>query len=365
MPIFSYQSFNAGNQKKHDWASLTAQKLTVETHDHLAQSSAPTRLVYPTLHDNNFDPKNYPNGLPADRHALPVEGPARLVGTAPVGTISQETTEPEDFFEMMKYKVLQNRQAVYREMKDMPHVTAFGELDGAHSDFSTMNQYVVNPMSGASSNVKACNNFSVYCSNGLKTKCIAEGDGWYAINYLGYVVVFVHVPNRLMKSPKASGGSAAKQGAVRGVAAQHQPKAAAPKPYAKLPAGETTEDRLVKYYKEIADAILNKGGGIIDLIMGDTNQSSGGVTPKVVSKATGRPFSNAHAGSISPIDGFNVSVGGTNSKGDKMYDVAVYNTETVKLKKICYWSQLAPFDGGGSVAAVTDHMGLAVEIEPA
>ncbi|TFW16809.1 hypothetical protein [Duganella callida] len=363
MPIFSYQSFNAGNQSKHDLVSVTAQKLTVETHDHLAASTGAARLVYPTLHDESFDSMNYPDGRPADRHLPPVQGPARLVATAPVGTISQTNVRPDEFFDMMKYKVLQNRQGVFREMQQMPHVTAFGELNGANADFRTMNEYVVSDLAGATANKKACNNFSVYCSNGIRADCVGQGDGWYAINYLGYTVVFVHVPNRLMKGAKPPVAAAAKPGALRGVGATHQAKPAAPKPYARSAGGETTEDRLVTFYKGIADTIIQNGGGVIDLIMGDTNQSSGGVTPSVVSKATSLDFKSAHTGSISPIDGYKVSVGGTNSKGDKMYDVAVYNAATVRMKKICYWSQLAPVADGSAVAAVTDHMGLAVDIE--
>ncbi|HWW68487.1 MAG TPA: hypothetical protein VN089_00950 [Duganella sp.] len=364
MPIFSYQSFNAGSSKTHDLKSLTAQGFTVETHDHLAASTERNRLIYPALHDQHFNPNDYPNGLPADRHAHPVQGPAALVGMAPIGTISQANVSTANFYEMMKQKVLQNQQAVYRQMKSMPQVTAFGELDGAHQDFSTMNEYVASDLSGATNVKAACQNFSVYCSNGANVTCVGTGEGWYAIRYLKYVVVFVHVPNRLMKSKKAPAATPAKPGPLKGVAAQHQVKPPPPTPYAKPgPVIETTEDRLVKFYKDIADTILKNGGGVIDIVMGDTNQSSGGVTPNVVSQATNQTFKNAHEGDISPIDGYNVSVGGTNSKGNKMYDVAVYNANKVKLKKICYWSQLTPFGDGGQVAAVTDHMGLAIEVE--
>lgn len=362
MPIFSYQSFNAASTNKHVLTALTPQKETKSTDQELAKSSKLERLVYPTLHDANFDAKNYPNGLPADRHARPVQGPANLVATAPEGTISDDTNH-QVFFEMMKSKVLQNRQAVYREMKDMPHVTAFGELDSKAPQSKIMEQYVVGSMKDASINDSACQSFSVYCSNGLKADCVGQGEGWYAIRYLGLTVVFVHVPNRLMRSKKTSSKNQAAQGPVKGVAAQHKVKAPATKPYTTPANGETTEDRLVKFYQAIADAILQKGGGPIDLIMGDTNQSSGGVTPKVLGKATGLPFENAHVGKIKPIDAYNVGVGGTNAKGDKMYDVAVYNSDTVKMKKIRYWSQLAPWENGSSVAAVTDHMGLAIEVE--
>lgn len=363
MPIFSYQSFNAGSSKTHDLKSLTAQGFTVETHDHLAASADRNRLIYPSLHDLHFNPKDYPNGLPADRHGQPVQGPAALVGMAPVGTISQANVSTANFFEMMKQKVLQNQQAVYRQMKSMPQVTAFGELDGAHEDFSTMNEYVASDLQGATNVKAACQNFSVYCANSANVTCVGTGEGWYAIRYLKYTVVFVHVPNRLMKSKRAPAAAPAKTASLKGVP-HLQVKPPQPTPYAKPgPVVETTEDRLVKFYKDIADTILKNGGGVIDIVMGDTNQSSGGVTPNVVSQATNQTFKNAHEGAINPIDGYNVSVGGTNSKGNKMYDVAVYNANTVKLKKICYWSQLTPFGDGGQVAAVTDHMGLAVEVE--
>jgi hypothetical protein len=363
MPIFSYQSFNANTAKMHDLASLTAQNLTVDTHNHWAKSTRPTALIYPTLHDEDFEEEGNPGKLPANRHRLPVEGPANLVGTEPPDSLSKTSVSTAGFYEMMKQKVLQNRQGVFREMRKMPHVTAFGELDGAHSDFADMNEFVVGRMTGASTNKQACQNFSVYCSTGFNVECVGSGEGWYAIRYLGYVVVFVHVPNRLMKS---AAKKPAKQGPIKGVAAQHQVKPAPAKPYGKPVASSssTTRDGLVKFYKNICDTILKNGGGVIDVVMGDTNQSSGGVTPDVVGEATSMPFQNAHGGdAINPVDGYDVSVGGTNSTGTRMYDVAVYNTATVKMKKICYWSQLAPIGDGSTVAAVTDHMGLAIEVE--
>lgn len=368
MPIFSYQSFNAPNTNAHELKWLIPQKETKATHNHLATSTEPQGLVYPTLHGAMFDAKHYPDGPPEDRYALAVEGPANLVKTASPGTITRKLSTT-DFFEMMKHKVLQNRQAVYRKLKDMPHVIAYGELDSKAPQSKMMEQYVGGSMSDPSKNDFACQSFSVYCANGLKTVCVGQGEGWYAIRYDGLVVVFVHVPNRLMKkSADTSTTGQAKQGPIKGVAAQHQVKAPAAKPYAKPVNGETTEDRLVKFYQDIASAILLNGGGPIDLVMGDTNQSSGGVTPKVLKKATNLPFENAHVDkTIKAIDVYKedkeAGVKGTNAKGDQMYDVAVYNSATVKMKKICYWSQLAPMLDGSVVAAVTDHMGLAIEVE--
>lgn len=368
MPIFSYQSFNAPNTNKHELKWLIPQKETKAAHNHLATFTEPTGLVYPTLHGATFDAKHYPNGPPEDRYALPVQGPANLVKTAPPDTITKQFSHT-DFFEMMKHKVLQNRQAVYRKLKDMPHVIAYGELDSKAPQSKMMEQYVGGNISDSSINDFACQSFSVYCANGIKAVCVGQGEGWYAIRYDGLVVVFVHVPNRLMKKPAdTSAKNQAKQGPIKGVAAQHQLKPPAATPYAKPAKGETTEDRLVKFYQDIESAIIQKGGGPIDLVMGDTNQSSAGVTPEVLRKATGLPFENAQVDKIiKAIDVYKedkeAGVKGTNAKGDQMYDVAVYNSATVKMKKICYWSQLAPMPDGSVVAAVTDHMGLAVEVE--
>jgi hypothetical protein len=351
MPVFSYQSFNAGNSTVHNLNSLTAQQYTKLAHNHAAKSSTPSRLLFPTLAEESV------KGQGEDRHKLPVQGPANLVAPAPVGTIAAGFGTAM-FFDMMKHKVLQNRQALYRQMNRMPDVTAFGELNGGHADFNTLNEYVVGKMSGATSNSRACNNFTVYCANSAKAECVGQGEGWYAIRYLGYVVVFVHVPNKVFKNPPVP-----KTGPVRGVGAQNHAAKAANKPYARPAAGQSNEDRLVKFIQEIASAILQRCGATIDLIMGDTNQPAIGMTYESASKATGFTFKDAHTGAIAPIDSHDIKVRGTNAKVDKMYDVAVYNADTVKMKKVCYWSQLAPFNNGSSVAAVTDHMGLAIQIE--
>lgn len=371
MPIFSYQSFNAAASKTHDLNSVTAQPLTVDTHNHWANANqGASSLIYPTLENADFDPKYYPKGPPVDRHAIPVQGPPDLVQAEPPGSMSQDAVSTSDFFEMMKQKVLQNRQAVYREMQDMPHVTAFGELDGAHSDFQAFPEFAGGVMAGASTNKLACQNFSVYAANGAQVKCVGNGIGWYAIKYLGYVVVFVHVPNAIAKSSKPTPAKPPKppKAAVKGVGAQSQAKPAPAKPYGRPAAAaaptNASKDDLVKFYQDIASVILQNGGGVIDVVMGDTNQSSGGVTPEALSKATNLPFANAHVdNTLSPIDAYNIQVYGTNSSGTKMFDVAVYNTGTVKLKKLCYWSQQAPIGDGSTVAAVTDHMGLAIHVE--
>jgi hypothetical protein len=257
-----------------------------------------------------------------------VQGPANLVKTEPKKTLSGGNVTPAQMnasLHMMQQKVLQNRQAVYRQLQAMPDVTAYGELDTAHADFATMPGFAGPRVVGSSSNDMCNQNFSIFSNNICNAKRIADGVGWYAVTYLGYNVVFVHVPNDTAKKPKTA---------------------------------------VVEFYKNIQYEILRNGGGIIDLVMGDTNQTSDKHTPNALNQATGYNFVNAHNHhNIAPADLHNVIVNGTNSTRTKMYDVAVYNADTVKLKQGCYWTQLAPYGNAGKVAAVTDHMGLAVEIE--
>ncbi len=367
MPIFSYQSFNSSPSTTHDLESISGQRFTVSAHNYWAKQRR-AALVYPTLPDEDGDDPPQAGAVVTGRHGLPVEGPANLlnVKVEGPGALNANAEGRAVFYRMMQQKVLQSRQGVFREMGKMPQVVAFGEFDGAHADFQTMTQMFDGGMSGASAHPQACHNFSVYCSDGTTVDRVGQGDGWYAIHYLGYTVVFVHVPNSLMDAPKNPAATKPKPGPVRGLAAQHQVKAAAPKPYSKpiVGIGGRAREGLIGFYRNISNTILQNGGGVIDVIMGDTNQKSDTWTPDIVSAATNLTFRNAHNNrNIQPIDTHEFSAGGTNANATMMYDVAVYNTQTVTMAQMCYWSQLAPIGDGGRVAAVTDHMGLAIKVE--
>src|SRR5690606_36567331 len=122
------------------------------------------------------------------------------------------------------------------------------------------------------------------------------------------------------------------------------------------------ESAAILFYQKINNAVLGAGKGAIDVIMGDTNQAKASFTPNVVSRALGIVFKDAHTGdTISPADAFNTSFGGTNATASKKYDVAVYNTASIKKIKMNYFSQFSSV--GKGVAAVTDHMGVGVYIE--
>lgn len=309
--IFAYQSFNASVSSTHDLNSLNGQRFTVMTHNHLAtQDEDPRALVFPTVKSNP---------------STPVLGPPNLVPTEPTGAMSKGKVTNDAFFGMMQQKVLQIPQTVYRELGGMPNVLAFGELDSANDDVAMMTD-VAGPEVGSSGQMKkACQNFSVFSHDQSNVNHLGDGEGWFAIEYLSYVVVFVHVPNAIA----------------------------------------TKKDPVVKFYQNIQSQIQqHPKGGIIDVVIGDTNQPSPNFTPNCLSQALQQNFQDAHGGAtINPMDTFGVEVSGTNAKGTQKYDVAVFNTKTVKAGGVSYWTQRAPFGSASSVGAVTDHMGLAVKVE--
>ena len=116
------------------------------------------------------------------------------------------------------------------------------------------------------------------------------------------------------------------------------------------------------FYATIQNQCLQTGAGVIDVIMGDTNQSSADFTQKVVSTTLKTNFVNAHSGAnIEPYDTYQRSFKGTNATGTKKYDIAVYNADTVQLKNVIYLTQFIATESGA--AAVTDHMGIGVHVE--
>lgn len=176
----------------------------------------------------------------------------------------------------------------------------------------------------ATSTGKACNSFSVHTNGSGSHRFIQAGMGWIAIESDGIRALFVHVPNSVA----------------------------------------TKKDLTRKFYSDIHSRVLqSEGGGVIDVIMGDTNQPSVGYTQEVVSGAMGQSFAEFHQGKqIQPEDAYQRSFGGTNSNASKKYDVAVYNTNTVKIENLVYLSQCVDVAGASGAAAITDHMGIGVKI---
>ncbi len=171
---------------------------------------------------------------------------------------------------------------------------------------------------------KACQNFSIYKGGALPAKVLGAGEGWSAVESAGLVVVFVHVPNAIAKD----------------------------------------RSQTIQFYEGIQTKL---NGRVMDIVMGDTNQGSAGFTPDCVSAALGTGgirFVDAHPGKqITPIDSFQLTMAGTNSMLDKRYDVAVYNTRTVRIMKCDYFTQHVNSSATRTSKAVTDHMGIVIQVE--
>lgn len=328
--VIAYQSLNSNVSHEHDLEASTSQMHTRKAQRTLAgKKSEPYSLNFPTIDDPKPD--------------LAVHGPAQLVPTASadaidvkkskkrkVDDVDQEDKELQDAMDrmlgMFQGKARQIYQHAHREFGLPCNLLVFGELDGKNKAWSKTTA-ATGELVHASVFPKACNCFSLHSANSASTtKFIDEGDGWVAANCNGVRVVFVHVPNSLA----------------------------------------TDAAKAVAFYKEIKNKVLNNvsgGGGVIDVVMGDTNQSSALFSPTNISAGMDGKFKDAHSASekISPVDTYNVKFKGTNSVDSKKFDVAVYNTATVKKIDVRYFSQLS--HSGGSAAAYTDHMGVLVKVD--
>jgi hypothetical protein len=311
MAIFLYQSFESNTNHQHDAKSFAAQQHTLTTHERWAgnNASGTGALVYPLPSQSVLDRDN--------GHMKAVKGPPNMVDTAAANAI-YSGYDPAAFVELMQNKVLNNRQALIRQFGRAPDVTAFGELDGNNGDLNWMSSHV-GPLLGASSIANACQNFTVYANNMGNITTLGSGIGWYAIRYLDISVLFVHVPNNLARS----------------------------------------RTRQTQFYSDIRNTI-----GVVDLVMGDTNQNTKMITVQAVTTAFGVEYANAFVDEkISPIDAEGIRLMGTNATATKMYDVAVYRKQTIRFKSIAYLTQQARMPSDQLVASTTDHMGLAVEVE--
>ena len=181
-------------------------------------------------------------------------------------------------------------QNFYRQFGGMPEVC--GEMDMSHPDFTGL---VVddNVKIESFAATKACQSFTAISQAPLGCKAVMQGEGCVVYLVERVVVVFVHVPNRIARDAKLT----------------------------------------QQFYWGIAESIKGHGG-IIHLVIGDTNQGSAGFTTDVLNAAfSTRAYSNASSsGQIEKIDNCNVMERGTNSIGTKMYDVCVYRSDLVRLR---------------------------------
>ncbi len=291
MPVIAYQSFNANSSTTHGLASMWQQPLTRAAARRVA-GAGHQALVLPSL-DSEF--------------SLPVEGPANL---RPIQALGGAPTQVA--FGTQIALIYQN---IYRAIGTMPDLLVCGELDVSNADFAGLRQSS-GLLANVTGNAKACQCFTAFAQAGVagQIKLLAEGLGFVIYSINGLSVLFVHVPNAIA----------------------------------------TNAAKVRDFYAQLNNHLVTIGSGPIDLVIGDTNQSSSNFTQNALPQG----FANAHTSTkVSPFDNWNVKQGGTNSAGSKMFDVAVYNTTTINLEAgPVYLSQ-----SSGAVT-VTDHCGLAVKV---
>lgn len=295
MPIIAYQSFNANASSNHGVAATTLQRFTRETNARVTKQGQHA-LVLPIL--------------PAEGGiSAPVYGPAHL---RPI-----EALESRQAVSVFGAQIALLWQNFYRQLGGMPDILVCGEMDMSHPDFRglvTDENLKVDSFSAR----KACQSFTAISQAPAGCIALLQGEGCIVYLVGRLVVVFVHVPNRVARDAKLT----------------------------------------QQFYRRIAESIKGHGG-IIHLVIGDTNQGSAGFTADVLNAAFAtKAYRNGTSGSqIEKVDNYQVSERGTNSTGTKMYDVCVYRSDLVHLQAgPVYLSQ-----SSGAVT-VTDHCGLAVQV---
>jgi hypothetical protein len=330
--VIAYQSLNSNSASEHGLAASTSQA-------HLRQAQRTLAALYP----EKSGALKYPTNTDIEPHVA-LQGPAQLVPVAdaafmdvnkPSKKRKRDAADDETdkgfqeaksrTLSMVEGKALQIYQQAYRDVHAQCDLIVFGELDSTHPDWGSITATAGKRVK-SSIRTKACNCFSLHSSGSdSHVKFIAEGEGWCAARCRGVLVVFVHVPNSL----------AAKR------------------------------DLAITFYKGVKNAVLTaSNGGIIDVIMGDTNQPTDNFSPEVISKGLDQTFKDAHNSSqISPTDTWapkGVTHQGTNSVNTKKFDVAVYNTATVAQIDVTYFTQFS--FASNKAAAYTDHMGILVKV---
>ncbi|HRH76024.1 MAG TPA: hypothetical protein PK129_01650 [Cellvibrionaceae bacterium] len=328
--VLAYQSLNSNSSTEHDVAASTRQAFQRAAQHTLAPMypKGTGVLRYP------FNPQLDPSVI--------LEGPAELVPVgdknylddkkpskkrkrdeADTGDDLKFAAAKSEMLSMVEGKARQLYQFAYREVGATIDAIVFGELDSTHTQWQSISKEAGKKIH-VSVRPKACNCFSIHGPSGI-THPIAEGEGWCAVRCKGVLAVFVHVPNSLAAN----------------------------------------KDAATVFYQNIKNTLLNHAkGGVVDVFIGDTNQPRETFSPEVISSGMDQTFVDAHSGGITLNDIWAekpVVHKGTNSANNKKFDVAVYNTATVKKIEVKYISQFS--FAGKSAVAYTDHMGVLVKVE--
>lgn len=325
MTLIAYQSFNSNSANEHDLSSIAMQTYTLDTNRHVTQLGHKA-LVLPYI----------PGNL-----AAPVEGPAALV---PIGALGEkpakekksgkrkrdDSADGDDEMPAKASKIGAHSALVVgsqialawqnfqREFGKMPGIMVCGELDSSHTDFNSMvidGDITQTPLPSK----KACQSFTAYTRNTIASTLLGQGEGYAVYSVANLNVVFVHVPNAICKK----------------------------------------DEKVISFYKNIAQTVLT-AGKVIHLVIGDTNQGSPDFTTNTLNSAfqTDAYKSALKGRNVRKIDNWQVSERGTNSTGTSLYDVAVYRSDVVEIiKDVAYLSQ------SSSATTITDHCGLAIDID--
>jgi hypothetical protein len=211
-------------------------------------------------------------------------------------------------------------QNFYREFGKMPDIMVCGEMDSSNGDFSSILTDAKVTLTPHPAKM-ACQSFTAISQSAVAAKLlfIKAGEGFVLYKVGDLIVCFVHVPNKIAASKSA----------------------------------------VEQFYFGIA-SYVNVHGAIIHVVLGDTNQPGLNFTAACLNVAfRTNAYVNASNGSgVEKIDNWNVTEKGTNSTGTKMYDIAVYRSDVVELKKrTAYVSQ------SSSAVTITDHCGLGLHAE--
>jgi hypothetical protein len=239
---------------------------------------------------------------------LPIEGPANLVPINPFSSTQHSVSLFGDHLSQVY-------QHFFRAIGGAPDIMVLGEMDSSHNDFSMM----VNGkdlVQTSFANKKACQSFSAIYS-GTQVKELTSGVGYVVFSVFGLNVVFVHVPNEFA----------------------------------------TNLQKMVDFYFGIAKDVHSKGG-VIHVVLGDTNQRQVNFTADVMNKTFSVKSYVTASETAVLVDTWPPLETGTNSTGKQMYDVAVYRSDLLDLKKFVYISQ------SSTSFTVTDHCGMGIHVEP-
>ncbi len=295
MATFAYQSFESSSSKTHD-ARAIFQRMFTQKANKLATDESVEALIAPV------NP-----AMPSEIY----EGPAKKAKVEP---LDQGITPTIAFLQAHIGQMFRNG---YSNLGVGLSAFVCGELDVQGTDFDPMRAFP-NLDAHSSAADKNCQCFTAFVrkEQAGTTKPLVSGPSYYVLEISGMTVAFVHVPNAICKS---------------------------------------SEDAST-FYSGIHAAVTQHKASGIDIVIGDTNQQQSDFTRNCLNGLKNGTFANAMSGSsVSPVDNHAYTAKGTNSGGDKMYDVCVYNTERVALDQIAYLSQSATGN------TVTDHMGMMVK----